>query len=174
MHPMHFKRIATLAIILGIAGMSPTAHAGRIWSSIGGGCVPADEDIQVDNYDTRGFGVGFKGVATGDIRLLCSVPVPSGATFRKFVMSYKDTDGMSTQARIRATLRFVSDGSNASRANCTVDSNTSTATGNNTLTCDHFDFTLFGFENCFFEILIERASPVQDPEFLAVAEFDNN
>jgi len=44
--------------------------------------------------------------------------------FRKFVMSYKDTDGMSTQARIRATLRFVDDGSNGSRAICTVDSNT--------------------------------------------------
>jgi hypothetical protein len=89
-------------------------------------------------------------------------------------MSYKDTDGMSAQARIRATLRHVSDGSNASSAICTVNSNTSTATGNNTLTCNHFDFTLFTFESFFFEILIERTSSVQDPEFLAVAEFDNN
>jgi hypothetical protein len=57
MHPMHFnKLIATVAIVLRIAGMSTTAHASRIWSSIGGGCVPADEDIQVNNYDTRGFG----------------------------------------------------------------------------------------------------------------------
>jgi hypothetical protein len=177
MHPMHFnKLIATVAIVLGIAGMSTTAHAGRIWSSIGGGCVPADEDIQVNNYDTRGFGVGFKGVATGDIRLLCSVPVPSGATFRKFVMSYKDTDGMSTQARIRATLRGVPDGSNGSLAICTVDSNTSTATGNNTLTCNHFDFTLFTFVggaakpywdpvNTTYQLDITVVNPSIDPTF---------
>jgi hypothetical protein len=177
---MHFnKRIATVAIVLGIAGMSTTAHAAqpadRIWSSIGGGCVPADEDIQEDNYDQRGFGVGFKGFATGDIRLLCSIPVPIErgylTTFESFRMSYKDTDGMSTQARIRATLHYVDDGSNASQAIGTVDSNTSNATGNNTLFFNHVGFYALRSRSYFFEILIERTSSVQDPEFLAVAEF---
>jgi hypothetical protein len=172
---MHLaKRIATVAIVLGIASISTTAHADVIWSSVGGVCVPADEDVQVDNYDTRGFGVGFKGVATGNIRLLCGVHVSAGATLRKFVMSYKDTDGMSAQARIRATLRGVAQGSNASTADCTADSNTSNVTGNTTRTCDFSDYSAFRWSSYFFEILIERTSSVQDPEFLAVSLFDNN
>lgn len=45
-------------------------------------------------------------------------------------------------------------------------------TGNNTLTCDFASFT-FNTTSHYFEILIERTSTAQDPEFLAVALFDN-
>lgn len=167
-----FKHIALAGLAIGTLGVSNTASASRIWSTIGGACVPVDEDVQVDNYDSRGFGVGFKGVATGDIRLLCGI-TPSTATFRKFTMSYKDPDGMTTGSRIRATLRQVADGSNASSAICTADSDTSTVTGNNILTCDFADFTPSATTSYFFEVLIERTSSTLDPEFLALALFDN-
>ena len=168
------KHMSVAAVVLGIAGISATASARRFYTAVGAGCVPVDEDTQVDNYDSRGFGVGFKGVATGDIRLICPISLSTSFVFRRFVMSFKDSDGMNTQARIRATLRQVADGSNASSAICTTDSNTSNTTGNNTLTCDFADFAAPDNVSFFFEVLIERTSTAQDPEFLALGLFDTN
>lgn len=169
------KHVSVVAAFVGIIGVAGTASARRIYTAVGAGCVPVDEDVQVDNFDSRGFGVGFKGFATGDVRLVCPISVSANTvTFRRFVMSYKDTDGMSTQARIRATLRRVADGSNASFPICTADSDTSSVTGNTTLSCDFTDFVPLENTSYFFEVLIERSSTAQDPEFLALGLFDTN
>ncbi len=173
---MHsWKHISVIGIVLALTLISGTASAADVWfwSSIGGACVPADEDVQVDNYDTRGFGVGFKGTATGSIRLLCAVNhVPDCAPrmpvlLTQFRMSYTDSDGMSTQARVRATLRRVAVGSAVSSAISTADSDTSNATSPNAIVSDFPNFYQFA-DNLYFEILIERSSATQNPEFLSL------
>ena len=171
---MHLvKHLAAAAVLLGIAGLSTTASAGRIYSTVGNGCVPVDEDVQVDNYDSRGFGVGFKGNATGDIRLSCNIPNPP-STFRKFVLSYIDPDGGFGSSRVTATLREAVDGTNISTPICSVSSNSSSTTGHTTISCNFTDFTPRADTSYFFEVVVARTSSGLDPEFLALSLLDNN
>lgn len=159
-------------IFFAVAAGTPTiAAADRLWTSVGDGCVPVDEDIVVNNYDSRGFGVGFKGTATGDIRLVCPVNIrTSGAspTVNELHMSYKDPDGTGGNSRIRSTLWQVSDGSNAASSLCTADSNSNSPTGNTTWSCLPFAFVPSLSKSYYVEIIIERTTSTLDPELLAV------
>lgn len=165
--------LAAAVVLAGVAGAPAVASADRLWSSVGAGCVPADEDVMVGNYDTRGFGIGFFGTFTGDIRLVCPVTLrATGAapTLQTIVLSYKDPDGTGTQSRVTAVMRQVSDGSNASTALCTADSNVSGATGPTTTSCNFFpQFAASTTVSYFVEVVISRTVTTRDPEFLAVA-----
>ena len=165
-----------IASILGaaVAGTPAIASANRIWTSVGDGCVPMDESAGL--YDQRGFGVGFLAGKTGQIRLVCPVTVntsgssTSSPTFSGIVISYRDSDGTGTAARVRATLNHVTDGSNASVAVCTADSNTNSSFGYTTTTCGLFPALVPQTnESWYFEILIDRTVTSVDPEVLAVS-----
>ena len=174
---MRVSRIASFALILGISSASTVAFADRQWSSIGGGCVPTDEAINLNNYNAGGFGVTFNGTApsTSVIRLLCPVTVrATGAApaLSGITMSYKDTDGTGTAADVKAIFKRVADGSNSSVNLCTVDS----ASGLNITTPQSLSCAFApGFnasltDSYFVEVTISRLlGGGQFPEFLAIS-----
>jgi hypothetical protein len=169
---MRMFNIVALAIAAGIAGAPEVASAERYWHSIGNGCVPTDNTITAANYDSRGFGVGFKGTSTGAIDLYCPVSIRatgSTPTYNSIKMSYRDPDGTGTSSRVRAFFLEATDGSNSSTVKCTADSNGNATTGYTTWSCNFFPgFVPATNKSYWVEVYIERTTSSYDPELLAV------
>ena len=127
--------------------------------------------IRAGNYETRRFGVGFRGSSTGRIRLLCPYHLTSdtnGAKIGLTMLGVIDQDGMEVGARVRANLRRASLGSNVAVTIGTCDSNTSTITGPHNMACFLPSYTAKINESYWWEIVIERTDPRLNVEFLAV------
>ena len=138
---------------------------------VGGACIPDSATIRAGIYETRGFGVGFSGLNTGRIRLLCPYHLTSEANGAKIgitMLSVIDQDGMEVGARVRANLRRAPLGSNVAVTIGTCDSNTSTLTGPHNMACFLPSYTAKINESYWWEILIERTDPRLNVEFLAV------
>jgi hypothetical protein len=166
--------ISFLTALLGlcVSAKAPT-HAANvdITDVVGGACAPDSDTIRAGNYETRGFGVGFRGSSTGRIRLLCPYHLTSdtnGAKIGLTMLSVIDQDGMEVGARVRANLRRASLGSNVAVTIGTCDSNTSTITGPHNMACFLPSYTAKINESYWWEIVIERTDPRLNVEFLAV------
>lgn len=168
MRASHLLAPVTLALALASASL---AHATRYGKVVGAGCVPDDLSVQADRLSTAGFGVKFKGTATGKIRLICPV-IPyttgDGLTINRIVMFYKDPDGMSTTYRIRAHLRTVAANSNGMTTIATVDSDTNSSTGYIQIE-NQFepDITMVDNDLYWIEVEMDRSSSALQPEFVS-------
>jgi hypothetical protein len=148
-----------------------SAQARGVTDLIGGACVPDSATIRAGVYETRGFGVGFRGDSTGKIRLLCPYYLHSSAFGAKIgitMLSFIDGDGMEVGARVRAHLRRAALGTNVAITIGTCDSNTSTITGPTNIACFGPSHTLKINESYWWEIVIERTNPLVNVEFLMV------
>jgi len=166
--------ILVIALTLGSASLSGKVLAGSAdgpLDQIGGACVPDGETIREGLYETRGFGVGFRGASTGTIRLLCPFPVNSnmlGANVGLTFLSFIDGDGIGEGARVQAIFRHAAIGSNVAITNGVCDSNTSTATGPTNIGCFNPSLTLKIDETYWWDIEIQRSDPSINVEFLSV------
>jgi hypothetical protein len=138
---------------------------------IGGVCVPDGATIRAGLYETRGFGIGFRGESTGTIRLLCpfvvtgnTVGVKVGITF----MSVIDGDGIAEGARVQAVFRHAALGSNVAITHGVCDSNTSTLTGPHNVACQFDAYTIKINESYWWDVEIHRSDPKVNVEFLGV------
>ena len=69
---------------------------------VGGVCIPDGATIRAGLYETRGFGIGFRGSNTGTIRLLCPFTVTGNMIGLKIgitMLSFIDGDGIAEGAR---------------------------------------------------------------------------
>ena len=159
------RQSVVLVCALTIAGYHSEAHADSA-GTIGAACVPADVDVAANNYETAGFGVRFKGSATGNIRLVCNLHWVEGK-WRSLRMTYIDPDGMSTAYRVRVRLMETGGGNNVSTVIHTCDSNTSNTTTPTHMWCDFADFSPNDYRHYWLDVLLERTSTAASPEFLA-------
>ena len=138
---------------------------------VGGVCVPDSATIRAGGYETRGFGVGFSGSATGSIRLLCPFTVTANmldTNIGLIFMSVIDGDGMNTGARVRAFLRHAGIGTNVAITDATCDSNTSNTTGPQNMACFFHSEPIKINVFYWWDVLIERTDPKVNVEFLGV------
>jgi hypothetical protein len=84
------------------------------------------------------------------------------------MLSTIDQDGMEAGARVRANLRRAALGSNAWIPIGTCDSNTSSITGPKNMACFLPAYTAKINESYWWEVVIERANPRVNVEFLSV------
>ena len=119
-----------VAIISSVWGM-PESKAEILWQTTAGGCVPWDDSIQNDRYDTSATGlqIAYNGTTTNTIYLAC--PVTSSVDVDgkevKLVLYYNDNDGSGSSAVVFAELWSLSrtTGSVSTSSLCSVTSNTS-------------------------------------------------
>jgi hypothetical protein len=73
------------ALCLYLLVKADPAQAGNvdITDVVGGACAPDSATIRAGIYETRGFGIGFSGLSTGRIRLLCPYHLTSEANGAK-------------------------------------------------------------------------------------------
>lgn len=138
---------------------------------IGGVCIPDGATIRAGLYETRGFGVGFRGDSTGTIRLLCPFVVTSdmlGAKVGITFLSVIDGDGIAEGARVQAVFRHAALGSNVAITNGVCDSNTSTLTGPHNVACFFDTYTIKINESYWWDVEIQRSDPKINVEFLGV------
>jgi len=171
-------RIASLAIASAIA-LAASAHVAdaspptiwnRVWTSVGNGCVVADESATL--YDSRGAGIGFLSGKTGTIRAYCPITTSTNGSSPQYYglgMSYNESS--TTGQSITATLRKVADGSNAASTICTA---TGTGTG---LAVDYCTFfgapvALSTTYSYYVQIEVTRTTTSVDPELLSVFLFN--
>lgn len=138
---------------------------------VGGVCVPDSATVRAGGYETRGFGVGFSGSATGSIRLLCPFTVTANmldTNIGLIFMSVIDGDGMNTGARVRAFLRHAGIGTNVAITDATCNSNTSNTTGPQNMACFFHSEPIKINVFYWWDVLIERTDPKVNVEFLGV------
>jgi hypothetical protein len=169
----HAAIVAALMVCLAFLARADLAEANDDMplDQIGGVCVPDSATIRAGGYETRGFGVGFSGVHTGSIRLLCPITVTANMLNTKIgliFMSVIDGDGMNTGARVRAFLRHAAIGTNIAITDATCDSNTSNTTGPQNMACFFHPETIEINVFYWWDILIERTDPTVNVEFLGV------
>jgi hypothetical protein len=151
---------------------APSARAGDgPLDEIGGVCVPDSATVRAGLYETRGFGVGFSGNATGKIRLLCPFNITAsmlGAKVGITFLNVIDGDGTAGSARVTATFRHAALASNVAITNGTCDSNTSSFPGPHNVSCTFPAYTIKINESYWWDVSIERANPRVNVEFLGV------
>jgi hypothetical protein len=138
---------------------------------IGGVCVPDGVTIREGLYETRGFGIGFRGSNTGTIRLLCSFTVSGnmiGTNIGITFLSVIDGDGIAEGARVQAVFRHAALGSNIAVTNGVCDSNTSTLSGPHNVACFFPSYTIRINESYWWDVEIQRSDPTINVEFLGV------
>jgi hypothetical protein len=138
---------------------------------IGGACVPDGATIRAGLYETRGFGIGFRGDSTGTIRLMCPFVVTSdmlGAKVGITFLGVIDGDGIAEGARVQAVFRHAALGSNVAITNGVCDSNTSTLTGPHNVACFFDSYTIKINEMYWWDVEIQRSDPKINVEFLGV------
>jgi hypothetical protein len=135
---------------------------------IGGTCVPDSATVREGFYETRGFGVGFRGNNAGTIRLLC--PFVDTGTPDIITLSIIDQDGMEAGARVRAHFRRAKIGTNVAITIATCDSNTSNINGPHTQICEiQPRYKIRPIDEWYWwDVVIERTNPRVNVEFLGV------
>ncbi|NEO01350.1 MAG: hypothetical protein F6K50_39910 [Moorea sp. SIO3I7] len=76
------------------------------WVMDGAGCVPIDSAIQQDLYLITAGRIKFKPEKTGSITVICPVSV-NVKNANNISVSYRDSTGRSTNARVTAALRRI-------------------------------------------------------------------
>jgi hypothetical protein len=138
---------------------------------VGGVCIPDGGTIRAGLYETRGFGIGFRGSNTGTIRLLCPFTVTGNMIGLKIgitMLSFMDGDGIAEGARVQAIFRHAALGSNVAITNGVCDSNTSTLTGPTNIACFFPEDTIKINVWYWWDIEIQRTNPEVNVEFLGV------
>ena len=172
MSTTYTRNVASFALVsvLLLSGNAARAVDGPL-DQIGGTCVPDAATIRAGLYETRGFGIGFRGESTGTIRLLCPF-VASGNTLGAKVgitfLSVIDGDGIAEGARVQAVFRHAGLGSNVAITHGVCDSNTSTLTGPHNVSCEFASYTLKINESYWWDVEIHRSDPKINVEFLGV------
>lgn len=93
------------ALFSAIMFAAPLAHAENYWSSMGAGCVPTDGSIQNDSYFVVAGSVKHPPGSTDGILLLCPVQNnPAASNPNTLHLTYRDSSGTSTSARVKAIL----------------------------------------------------------------------
>jgi hypothetical protein len=169
-YPVAFLALAFCSAFLARAELAQ-ANSDMPLDQVGGVCVPDSATIRAGGYETRGFGVGFSGVSTGSIRLLCPFTVTANmldVNVGLIFMSVIDGDGMNTGARVRAFFRHAAIGSNVAVTDATCDSNTSNTTGPQNMACFFHSEPIKINVFYWWDILIERTDSKVNVEFLGV------
>ena len=159
-----------LGSVLSVSWSTARAVDGPL-DQIGGACVPDAATIRAGLYETRGFGVGFRGESTGTIRLLCPFVVSGntiGAKVGITFLSVIDGDGIAEGARVQAVFRRAALASNVAITLGVCDSNTSTLTGPHNVSCQFDPYTIKINESYWWDVEIQRSDPKINVEFLGV------
>ena len=167
-------RIASLTIASAIVLAAATAHVAdaapptitnRLWTSVGNGCVVADESNGI--YDSRLAGLGFLSWSTGTIRAYCPVAISTNGSspwVTGLGFSYKFPLG--NTGTILARLWRVADGSNSASLLCTV--NGSASFSGLAVDWCSVGSTLSRTHSYWVEIQMTRANTTVDVEALSV------
>ena len=167
----HRAVAATLATSLLLIGV-PALGAPGPMDQIAGVCVPDGATIRAGLYETRGFGVGFRGDSIGKIRLLCPFTANTDLIGRKVGITFMnviDDDGTGAGVRVTAIFRHAGLASNVAVTNNTCDSNTSSFPGPHNVAC-RFDepYKIKVNETYWWDVTIERTNPRVNVEFLSI------
>lgn len=152
------------------SGVAARAADGPL-DQIGGVCLPDGATVRAGLYETRGFGVGFRGSETGTIRLLCPFTVSAnmiGTNIGITFLSVIDGDGIAEGAWVQAVFRHAGLGSNVAITNGVCDFNTSTLTGPHNVSCFFPSYTIQINESYWWDVEIQRSDPTINVEFLGV------
>lgn len=152
-----------------VAGGSAAQTVTGPLDQVGAACIPDAQTIREGLYETRGFGVGFRGESVGSIRLICPFVVSArGAKLGLTFMGVIDGDGIADGARVQAVLRHARLGSNQSETINVCDSNTSTLTGPQNVRCDFYTHVLKVNHSYWWDVRIERSNPRVNVELLMI------
>lgn len=163
--------VFALTVSLSLSKADSAAAGDGPLDQIGGVCVPDSATVRADIYETRGFGIGFRGNSVGKIRLLCPFNVTGNLIGTKIgitFLSVIDDDGRETGARVRASFRHAALGSNVAITNGTCNSNTSSFPGPHNLSCPFVAYTIKINKSYWWDVSLERTNPRVNVEFLSV------
>ena len=160
-----------LGSVLLASGNAAQAVDGPL-DQIGGTCIPDAATIRAGLYETRGFGIGFRGDSIGTIRLLCPFVATGDALGAKLgitFMSVIDGDGIAEGARVQAVFRHAALASNVAVTHNVCDSNTSTLTGPHNVACWFAAaYPIKINESYWWDVEIHRSDPKINVEFLGI------
>jgi hypothetical protein len=95
-----------IVVLLSGIGLEDAIAQPPDWAMDGAGCVPTDPAIQNDSYIITAGRIKFKDPKVGSITVICPVSVKVGS-INSIGVSYRDSTGVGTSARVRAALRRI-------------------------------------------------------------------
>jgi hypothetical protein len=135
--------------------MAVPAHAiTPVWSITASSCVPDAESIRLDRYTTAGPTVAHRDANVDLIQLMCNISDPpfQGGDW-DLVITYRDSTGTGTGARLIGRLLRVSRLTGVQNAVVTFNSNNTAAT---TMVKGSIGFThTFDFDTYYYYVLLQ-------------------
>jgi hypothetical protein len=153
-----------------LAVLTSAAQAQNNWNAPGSACIPSGETVNAANHSTGIQATRFATGFTGTIELICPISrFNSGTTTYNLRLTYEDSTGTGTTAGVTALLYNMANASTSAVQLGSVTSNSSAATGVNTLVSANIAHT-FDFEaNMYWvRVLIKRAATSEKVVFYSV------
>jgi hypothetical protein len=147
--------IARLLALLFALCLAGAAEAQVAWSIPGSGCVPDEAAIKLDRHKVDNLSVQHAQNNVDLIVLICPV-LPFSSTGNPWVLglTYQDSTGASTAARVRAQLFHIEIGTAKPVSLATASSNSSAVTTFNNLNSETFTHT-FDFDEKLYWVRVE-------------------
>lgn len=147
--------IARAFVLVAALLSANVAHAEVIWSMPASACTPSDSPIRFNRYATQGPNLKFQPDVAYPISFTCPITrYDSTSTSWKLNLVYTDSTGSGSAGFVRAILFAMPIGSETPHALAIANSNSSTATGRNTVSSPTFTHT-FNFQTNVYWVRIE-------------------